>query len=214
MGPKRGRCVSASFNFSLRVWAVGFGLQRVHFLFPHSLAHTTLLPPSTRIQVAARKSAPTRSRRTTVVVNAGMTVKSLKPTGNRVLVLPDEKETKSAGGILLSTSDTSSGPGSSICGMANPLQYTMDRAAGSIYGERMLANTALPLNPTQPAWRQKNTKWRKSSGIVHLSPSHLRGRAFTHTSRRPATGSSPRAQSLSSRHAQACVDCECRLVLR
>lgn len=88
-------------------------------------------------------------RRTSVVVRAGLTVKDLKPTGNRVLVLPDAPETKTAGGILLSTSETNSGPGSSICGMEgkgsagdNPLRLEI-RSEASIYGERNKPTAAL-----------------------------------------------------------------------
>ena len=89
--------------------------------FSHAHCHTTpssgSFPPSTlHAQVAARKtSSPASGRRTSVVVNA-LSVKDLKPTGNRVLVLPDEAETKTAGGILLSAAEANTGPGSSLCG--------------------------------------------------------------------------------------------------
>lgn len=67
-------------------------------------------------QVAARKtSAQTRGRRS-VAVNAALNVKDLKPTGTRVLVIADEAETTTSGGILLSSAETNTGPGSSITG--------------------------------------------------------------------------------------------------
>jgi chaperonin GroES len=45
-----------------------------------------------------------------------MEVKDLKPTGTRVLVIADEAETTTAGGILLSSAETAKGPGSSMTG--------------------------------------------------------------------------------------------------
>ena len=49
-------------------------------------------------------------------MNAALNVKDLKPTGTRVLVIADEPETTTSGGILLSSAETNTGPGSSITG--------------------------------------------------------------------------------------------------
>jgi len=56
------------------------------------------------------------TRRASVVARAALKPSDLKPTGNRLLVIADKAETKSAGGILLTSSNESSGPGSSVTG--------------------------------------------------------------------------------------------------
>ncbi|ACO61999.1 hypothetical protein MICPUN_57413 [Micromonas commoda] len=62
----------------------------------------------------ARKAVSTR--RASVVARAALKPSDLKPTGNRLLVIADKAETKSAGGILLTSSTEASGPGSSVTG--------------------------------------------------------------------------------------------------
>ena len=59
-------------------------------------------------------------RKSNVVVhvsaNSGLSPSKLKATGKRLLVIPDQEEAQTAGGILLMSSSASAGPGSSICG--------------------------------------------------------------------------------------------------
>jgi chaperonin GroES len=47
---------------------------------------------------------------------SGLSPSKLKATGKRLLVIPDQEEAQTAGGILLMSSSASAGPGSSICG--------------------------------------------------------------------------------------------------
>ena len=61
------------------------------------------------------RSQQNRSRKS-VVVSAGLTPEKLKATGKRLLVIPDQEEATTAGGILLMSSSANTGPGSSICG--------------------------------------------------------------------------------------------------
>ena len=68
------------------------------------------------VKVAARKTSVHARGRRSVAVNAALNVKDLKPTGTRVLVIADEAETTTSGGILLSSAETNTGPGSSITG--------------------------------------------------------------------------------------------------
>lgn len=59
------------------------------------------------------------SRKSNVVVHvsaSGLSPSKLKATGKRLLVIPDQEEAQTAGGILLMSSSASAGPGSSICG--------------------------------------------------------------------------------------------------
>lgn len=58
-----------------------------------------------------------RRKSTVVSVSAsGLSPSKLKATGKRLLVIPDQEEAQTAGGILLMSSSASAGPGSSICG--------------------------------------------------------------------------------------------------
>ncbi|CAL6426644.1 unnamed protein product [Bathycoccus prasinos] len=58
-----------------------------------------------------------RRKSTVVHVSAsGLSPSKLKATGKRLLVIPDQEEAQTAGGILLMSSSASAGPGSSICG--------------------------------------------------------------------------------------------------
>ena len=61
------------------------------------------------------RSQQNKSRKS-VVVSAGLTPEKLKATGKRLLVIPDQEEATTAGGILLMSSSANAGPGSSICG--------------------------------------------------------------------------------------------------
>jgi len=65
---------------------------------------------------ASRVSAAAPARRASVVVSAKLSSDSVQCTGNRVLVIADVAESKSAGGILLPSAAASNGPGSSITG--------------------------------------------------------------------------------------------------
>ena len=70
---------------------------------------------SSRTQgLKARKAVSTR--RASVVARAALKPSDLKPTGNRLLVIADKAETTSAGGILLTSTNEASGPGSSVTG--------------------------------------------------------------------------------------------------
>jgi chaperonin GroES len=80
------------------------------------LSEIAPLFPSPSAQFGARKTAPARARGAVVVRAAKMSVKDLKPTGNRVLVIADPAETTTAGGILLASAETAKGPGSSVTG--------------------------------------------------------------------------------------------------
>ena len=96
---------------------------------------------ATRKSVVSRKSAIAGSSRKAVVVSAGMTVEGVKPTGNRVLVIPDEAETVSAGGILLMSGAANTGPGSSVCGKIQSIGGDVttvkagDKVLGRVSGE-------------------------------------------------------------------------------
>jgi len=86
--------------------------------------------------VAARKTSVTRGRRS-VATNAALNVKDLKPTGARVLVIADEPETKTAGGILLSSAETNTGPGSSMTGKVASIG---SEVKGVKAGDKVLVN--------------------------------------------------------------------------
>ena len=63
-----------------------------------------------------------RRKSTIVSVSAsGLSPSKLKATGKRLLVIPDQEEAQTAGGILLMSSSASAGPGSSICGSVSSI---------------------------------------------------------------------------------------------
>lgn len=63
-----------------------------------------------------------RRKSTVVSVSAsGLSPSKLKATGKRLLVIPDQEEAQTAGGILLMSSSASAGPGSSICGSVSSI---------------------------------------------------------------------------------------------
>lgn len=73
---------------------------------------TSQLVGATRQNVRSQQNKSRKS----VVVSAGLTPEKLKATGKRLLVIPDQEEATTAGGILLMSSSANAGPGSSICG--------------------------------------------------------------------------------------------------
>jgi len=74
--------------------------------------------PSSLTSSIYQKNQQNNRRKSTVVhVSAsGLSPSKLKATGKRLLVIPDQEEAQTAGGILLMSSSASAGPGSSICG--------------------------------------------------------------------------------------------------
>jgi len=74
--------------------------------------------PSLLTSSIYQKNQQNNRRKSTVVhVSAsGLSPSKLKATGKRLLVIPDQEEAQTAGGILLMSSSASAGPGSSICG--------------------------------------------------------------------------------------------------
>lgn len=144
MGARRSRvargtsdvcdCLSASKPKALGLWCTlrtsGRGCTRrvvfvVSFFSPgaprrrvfDSTADDDAIRPSVCFFQVAPRAPAASTRRTAVVVNAGLKPGDLKPQGNRVLVIPDAAETKTKGGILLTTGTAgASGPGSSLVG--------------------------------------------------------------------------------------------------
>ena len=66
-----------------------------------------------------------------------MNVKDVKPTGNRVLVIADKAETKTSGGILLSSAEAQNGPGSSMTGKVASIG---SEVKGVKAGDKVLVN--------------------------------------------------------------------------
>lgn len=105
---------------------------------PSSLTHRFSQFLSHKTQFAARKqTVATRAGRRVVAVNAGLNVKDLKPTSTRVLVIADEAETTTSGGILLSGSEKNTGPGSSITGKVASVG---SEVKGCKAGDKVLVN--------------------------------------------------------------------------
>mmetsp|Transcript_3529 Transcript_3529/g.12011 ORF Transcript_3529/g.12011 Transcript_3529/m.12011 type:complete len:138 (-) Transcript_3529:147-560(-) len=88
--------------------------------------------------LSARKSAAATARNARVVrVSAALSAKTLKPTGNRVLVIADAPETKTAGGILLTTGAGPGGPGSSVTGSVSAVGADVKAVKA---GDKVLVN--------------------------------------------------------------------------
>ena len=66
-----------------------------------------------------------------------MNVKDIKPTATRVLVIADEAETTPSGGILLSSAEANSGPGSSMTGKVAAIG---SEVKGVKAGDKVLVN--------------------------------------------------------------------------
>ena len=97
----------------------------------------TITPPQHPKQLAARKPPATFKGRRCVAANAGLNVKDIKPTATRVLVIADEAETTTSGGILLSSAEANSGPGSSMTGKVAAIG---SEVKGVKAGDKVLVN--------------------------------------------------------------------------
>ncbi len=81
-----------------------------------TLASTTPSLVLTNVRSSVYRNHHRKSNVVVHVSASGLSPSKLKATGKRLLVIPDQEEAQTAGGILLMSSSASAGPGSSICG--------------------------------------------------------------------------------------------------